>query len=132
MNSIFYISFSFLFLLLGIGITMDLCCELQKLPVLFEHFQEHSEHDGTSLAEFVDFHYGDGQEPEDHHHDDEHDKNLPFHGHHQCSHGSIFIAPLLSQTEFIVLNFFIPSTVSHYSFSLGSEYLESPYQPPKA
>jgi hypothetical protein len=114
------------------GTTMDLCCELQKLPVLFEHYQEQSEHDGTSLVEFVDFHYGDGQDSEDHHHDDEHDNNLPFHGHHQCSHGSIFIAPVMGHDELASLFFSTHIRASHYSFSLCSEYLKSPFQPPKA
>ena len=104
MNSILSILFSFLFLM---GPTMDLCCELPKLPVLFEHYEEQSEHDGTSFLEFLDFHYGDGQNEEDHHHDDEHDKNLPFHDQHQCSHGSIFITPLMEKVE-INLSLWVP------------------------
>ena len=111
---------------------MDLCCELQKLPVLFDHYQEHAAHDGTSFVAFIDFHYGAGQEAEDHHHDDEHDKNLPFHGHHQCCHCYIFIAPLPGQTELATLYFSIQTRASRYSFSLCSEYSESPFQPPKA
>ena len=132
MNSILSISFSFLFLMQAMVPNMDLCCELPKLPVLFDHYQEHAEHDGTSFVAFIDFHYGDGQEAEEHHHDDEHDKNLPFHGQHQCCHGYIFVAPLLGQTEVTMLHFSTQTRASQYSFSLCSEYLESPFQPPKA
>ncbi len=132
MNAISSISFSLLFLMQGLGSNMDVCCELLKLPDFFKHYQEQAEHDGTSFVEFVNFHYGDGQEAEDHHHDDEHDKNLPFHGQHQCCHGYIFITPLLGKAEVATLFYTTQTRVGHYSLSVSSEYSESPFQPPQA
>ena len=132
MKFILSISLGFLFLMQALGPTMDVCCELPKLPVLFEHYEEQSEHDGTSFLEFLDFHYGDGQNEEDHHHDDEHDKNLPFHDQHQCSHGAIFITPLMEKVEIPTQSFFTLTQTGFYSFSLCSEHPESPFQPPKA
>lgn len=111
---------------------MDLCCELQKLPVFFEHYEEHAEHDGTTLTEFLDFHYGNGQDTEDHHHDDEHDSKLPFHGQHQCCHAYIFIAPLFGQIELSRLYFSTQTRTSQYSFSISTEYLDTLFQPPQA
>lgn len=116
----------------AMGPNMDLCCELPKIPVLFEHYEEHAEHEGTSFVEFLDFHYGDGQDAEDHHHDDEHDKNLPFHGQHQCCHGYTFISQISDHVEAAPLHFTTEIRATIYSFSLCSEYLESPFQPPKA
>ncbi|MEB2780564.1 hypothetical protein U3A58_09170 [Algoriphagus sp. C2-6-M1] len=75
MNFILYISFSGLFLMQSMGSTMDLGSVLQKHPVFIEHYQEQAQHNGTSLVEFVDFHYGDEQDTQDHHHTDEHDNN---------------------------------------------------------
>lgn len=115
----------------AMGPTLDLCCELAKLPVLFEHYEEYAEHNGTSFAEFIDFHYGDGQNAKGHH-DDEHDKNLPFHGQHQCCHVHIFMTPLLGQPEIATLHFSTQTKGSHYNFSLCSGYSESSFQPPKA
>lgn len=132
MNSILSISFSFLFLIQGLAPGMDLCCELPKLPNLFEHYEEFAEHDGLSFISFLDLHYGDGQDAEDHHHDDEHDENLPFHGQHQCCHVNIFMTPLLGQPEIATLHFSTQTKGSLYNFSLCSEYSESPFQPPKA
>jgi len=132
MNSILSISFSFLFLMQAMVPNMDLCCELQKLPVLFEHYDEHSEHDGTTILQFLNFHYGSGQEAEEHHHDDEHDSKLPFHGQHQCCHGYIFIAPLLGEMEVGTLHFSTQTKASLYTFSISTEYLDTPFQPPKA
>ncbi|MEQ9377681.1 MAG: hypothetical protein RIG68_21020 [Imperialibacter sp.] len=131
MNSILSISFSFLFLMQAMGPTLDLCCELAKLPVLFEHYEEYAEHNGTSFAEFIDFHYGDGQNAKGHH-DDEHDKNLPFHGQHQCCHGYTYIAQPWGYAEMTPIHITTETRATRYSFSLCSEYSESPFQPPKA
>ncbi len=111
---------------------MDICCELQKLPNLFDHYEEHKKFDGDSFFQFLveDYlnNYGDDQ---GHHDDSDHD-DLPFHGQHQCCHGYIFIAPPMELFELSTLNFSIQIRTGIYSFSLCSEYSESPFQPPKA
>ncbi|MEB2787099.1 hypothetical protein [Algoriphagus persicinus] len=132
MNFILYISFSGLFLMQSMGSTMDLCCELQKLPNLFDHYEEHQEFDGDSFLEFLAEDYLNDKDDVQGHHDDSDHDDLPFHGQHQCCHGYIFIAPLLGQTEVATLYFSTLTRASCYSFSLSSEYSESPFQPPKA
>jgi hypothetical protein len=110
--------------------SMDVCCELKKFPILFEHYQEQYENEGTSFLSFIDTHYGGKQDAKDH--QDEHDGNLPFHGQHQCCHCYIFIAPLLGQTEINPSYFSQGSGSSIYNFSVCSVYPASPFQPPKA
>lgn len=132
MNTILSIPFSLLFLIQSMGPVLDLCCELQKLPEFFEHYEEHAEKYGTSIVEFLDIHYGDEQKQDEAHHDDEHDKNLPFHGQHQCFHAFVFITPLPGQLEVATLYYSIPTKTSRYIFSIGTEYSVSPFQPPKA
>lgn len=111
---------------------MDLSFELKKLPALFEHFEEHRLHDGTSLTAFLNYHYGLSKEAESHHHDDEHDSKLPFHGQHQSGPGVVFITPFYTQIALGELPFSIQSQFSIYSFSISTEHLSSPFQPPKA
>lgn len=132
MNYILSISFSFLFLLQAMGPNMDLCCELQKLPNLFDHYEEHKAFDGDSFFQFLAEDYlNDKGEAQGHHDDSDHD-DLPFHGQHQCCHGSIFIAPLLSHIEMTVFHFSTQAKTSLYAFSVSTEYLDTPFQPPKA
>lgn len=132
MKFILSISFVFLFLAQALGSSMDLCCELVKLPSFIEHYQEQAQKDGTSLAEFIDVHYGDGQRDQNHHQEDEHDDQLPFHGQHQCFHGNIFVTPSTNKINLVAYVFFGPTRLSYYHFLLGFEYSESPFQPPKA
>lgn len=62
--------------------------ELLKLPILLEHFSEHSAHNKSlSFSEFLSMHYhhdndGDG--------DDASDRRLPFKSHDNCIHSSSF------------------------------------------
>lgn len=111
---------------------MDLCCELQKLPVLFEHYQELEEESGISFWSFLDIHYGDGSESENIPHQDEHDSNLPFNGQHQCCHGQIFMVHLFVKTDFNKQVFISEKGATEYNFSTSTSYLDSPFQPPKA
>ncbi|SMD44725.1 hypothetical protein SAMN00777080_3353 [Aquiflexum balticum DSM 16537] len=132
MNSILSISFSFLFLMQATAPGMDLCCELQKLPNLFDHYEEHQEFDGDSFLDFLaEDYFNDTGDAQGHHDDSDHD-DLPFHGQHQCCHVHIFMTPLLGQPEIATLHFSTQTKGSHYNFSLCSEYSESPFQPPKA
>ncbi|WP_144960149.1 hypothetical protein [Gillisia sp. Hel_I_86] len=82
MNFITSISLTFLFLLQGFGLTLDLCCELPKISNLLEH----NEAFGDSFMEFIeeDYFTFDGSQK---HHDTPDHEHLPFQGsHHCCAH----------------------------------------------
>lgn len=127
------ISFSFLFLIQGVMPNLDICYEFQKLPNLFEHYQEHKECFDNSFFEFLVDDYLDidknSVDATDHHGDKDHE-NLPFQGSHQCHHVCVFYL----ETQ----NF--PLTVSHnselaqpnyYNPIFTSQFQDSPFQPPK-
>ncbi len=125
------ILFAFLFLSQAMVPNMNLFCELEKLPNLFEHFEEHEQQDGISLLDFLDFHYGSGQQSPAHHHNDEHDDQLPFHGNHQCCH-TFVVFTAEQQLLLTALKLSTKIKFGQYSFSTASEYLETFFQPPKA
>ena len=78
MNFFASISFAFLFLIQGLAPNMDLCCELQKLPNLFEHYEEHRAcNDGSFWQFLVNDYLGVDGDSQDHHGDSDHD-SLPF------------------------------------------------------
>ena len=132
MNSILSISFGFLLLMQAMVPNMDLCCELQKLPNLFDHYEEHKEFDGDSFLQFLTEDYlNDKGDAQGHHDDSDHD-DLPFHGQHQCAHGYVFIASLLDRIEMGTIHFSTQTKASLYTFSISSEYLDTPFQPPQS
>lgn len=109
---------------------MDLSCELQKLPNLFEHYQEHKTcNDGSFLGFLINdfFHGGDLAQDHD---DSEHD-NLPLHGPHNCCHPTSFYA---NEQHFsiTVSGFDTPHSCAFYNNSFSSRSLDSPSQPPRA
>lgn len=111
---------------------MDICCELQKVPALFEHFKEHKTIGGDSFFEFIveDYiHHNDNNEG---HHDHDKDENLPFHGQHQCNHAPIYLSYTFSNIELGDKTFSLQTKGSYYQFSISSEYLETLIQPPQA
>lgn len=132
MKSLISILFATLFLLQAFVPNMDLCCEVPKIPALYAHYNEHVAHDGMSFIEFLDLHYGADRDSVAHHHDDEHDDKLPLHGEHQCNHAPMYFCSL--EIPFQIENHTFPLSITYgyYSFSLTSEYSESPFQPPKA
>lgn len=131
MNAIISISFSFLFLMQAIGPNMDLCCELQKLPNLFDHYQEHKEFDGDSFLQFLAEDYlNDKGDAQGHHDDSDHD-DLPFHGQHQCCHPSIFIVAMMGRMEMGTRHFSAGTKASLYTFSISTGYSDTPFQPPQ-
>lgn len=132
MNSILSISFSYLFLMQAMVPTMDLCCELPKLPNLFDHYEDHKEFDGDSFWQFLAEDYLNYKGDTQGHHDESDHDDLPFHGQHQCYHGYTFIAQLSNHLETDIFHFSTQTGATLYSFSLCSEYSESPFQPPKA
>lgn len=130
MNSFASISLVLLFLIKGMAPGIDLGCELQKLPNLLNHYEEHKACNDGSFWQFIldDYINFDG-DSQDHHNDDEH-KNLPFHGNHHCCNFSIFFT---SDEHFtvMVLDFTTQTKFSFHDSFQPSEFLDSPFQPPQ-
>ena len=130
MNSFLSISFAFLFLIKGIIPSVDLSCELKKLPNLFEHYQEHKACNNGSFLNFLvnDFFHG-GTLGQDHD-DSEHD-NLPLHGNHNCCHPSTFYANAQQFSIAVYSSNGLQSFAFYYN-SFSSLFPDFPSQPPQA
>lgn len=131
MNIFTSISLTFLFLLQGFGLTLDLCCELPKISNLLEHYEEHNETFGDSFMEFIaeDYFTFDGSKK---HHEDSNHEELPFQGnHHCCAHSLVYYS---LNTEFEISPEIVESKpqYSFYNSEFFSEFLDSPLQPPQA
>lgn len=130
MNHITSITLTFLFLLQGLGLTLDLCCELPKISNLFEHYEEHNEAFGGSFMEFLeeDYFTFDGKKE---HHDDSDHEDLPFQGsHHCCAHSLVFQS---LDTEYVISPEIaeVKPQYTFYNSEFFSEFLDSPFQPPQ-
>ena len=123
--------FSFLFLIQGIAPNLDIGCEVQKLPNLFEHYEEHKRCNGGSFWQFLidDYLNVDGGSRE--HRDDSNHNNLPFNGNHKCCHPSAFYASD-ENFQLVVFEFASQNKFGYYAPSFSSEYLDTPFHPPKA
>lgn len=104
--------------------------ELLKLPLLLEHFTEHSSKDSSlSFSEFLCMHY---LHAHDNDGDDEHDRNLPFKSHD--SHASVFSSNLFAQRQTIDFKPLVTelnnSLASKEDF-IYSAFSSSIWQPPK-
>ncbi|MFQ3214804.1 MAG: hypothetical protein ACJAT1_000823 [Marivirga sp.] len=131
MRSLLSIGFSFLFLMQSFAPNGDLCCELQKIPQLVNHYLEHKAFDGDSFYQFLaeDF-FNEGHDLAGAHDKQEHE-DMPFHGNHQCTHGPVFI----SSTASIELSQLIEVNTINYpagKIQDPTEFIESPFQPPRA
>jgi hypothetical protein len=110
---------------------MDLCCELPKIPNLIEHYKEHKECNEGSFWQFLvdDYLNIDGGSKD--HRDDSGHQNLPFHGNTACCHPAVFYAPdqyfSLAAVELVQQIAF-----GYHSTFHPSEFLDLPFQPPKA
>ncbi|MGB5928974.1 MAG: hypothetical protein WBH03_12430 [Cyclobacteriaceae bacterium] len=120
---------SILFITTGLVMTMDLCCELPKIPNLLAHFSEHQQRDNDSFWEFLMEDYAHQESGHDHHNEEEHD-DLPFHGNHTCHHAPIVFTGIVSYS-FVPSNLFVDTGNCGYQFSISSTYLETPLQPPQ-
>ena len=120
-----------LFFLQGMVPSMDLCCELQKLPKLFEHYEEHKHCNEDSFWQFMVTDYFDMDNDSAEHKDDRGHEDLPFNGINQCCHPTVFYA---TEQQFLLLNFDLIDSpeVSYRNAFLPSEFTDSPFQPPKA
>lgn len=104
--------------------------ELLKLPILLEHFTEHSSKDSTlSFSEFLCMHY---LHAHDNDGDDEHDRSLPFKSHDGCA--SNFSSNLYAQHQSIEFKPFV--TELNHTLTIKEDYIYSSFcssiwQPPK-
>jgi hypothetical protein len=108
-------------------------CELLKMPILIEHYQEHKqENQALSLLGFLEMHYAHGS-PKDADYDK--DMKLPF---KSCSPSSIstisFYTPFpeFKQQPPLVYYENEQQQFSDYSFSYSSSFLSTIWQPPRA
>lgn len=104
--------------------------QLLKLPILYEHFQEHHEENNSlSFLDFIAMHYSSN---DIHKSDQDEDMKLPFKSPDGCFSASI-IAFLPQAIEFEKrLDFFENEPLNNYSYQeFSSSYLSSIWQPPK-
>lgn len=109
---------------------MDICCELQKLPNLVKHYEEHKKCNDDSILEFFVNDYINFDGLADNHKDDSNHQELPFHGNHQCNHGSVYYS-VIQSIEVSSIGFQAEDQFSHYTIHFSSKYPDSPFQPPK-
>jgi hypothetical protein len=129
MNRIKSILLSTLFIATAFVMTMDLCCELPKIPNLLTHFSDHQQRDNDSFWEFLIEDYAHQESANNHHNDEEHDE-LPFHGSHQCHHAPVVFTSSVSYS-FVPSNLFVDTENCGFQFSISSIYLDAPFQPPQ-
>ncbi|UII29634.1 hypothetical protein LVD17_15140 [Fulvivirga ulvae] len=118
-------------LIRGLAPSMDICCELQKLPNLLEHYQQHKDcNGGASFLQFLAEDYFDLQKNADDHHDDNDHSNLPFQGDHQCCHSFVFYT-FNQEIPATVINFIVDDKVDCYKSFFSSQFPDSLFQPPR-
>ena len=129
MNRSRHIFILFLLVFTTGAMTLDICCQIQKIPFLLSHFEDHQKLHGDSLFEFVVEDYIDhGSDNKSH--DEENHENLPFHGDHTCSHSSIYFPSI---SDFSVSRSFNEKvdTEIYYNFIFTSPVLGELFQPPR-
>ncbi|GBF22165.1 hypothetical protein C21_04358 [Arenibacter sp. NBRC 103722] len=131
MNIFVSISMSFIFLLQGVAMDMDLCEQIEKISHFVEHYQDHREYDGDSFFEYVVEDYFNSEGDNGFHHTGSEEDKIPSHTHNQCCHPIVFVAPANS-VEIKSIRFENSFEYGKYSFLFNSRFLESLYQPPRA
>ncbi|MFY7729167.1 MAG: hypothetical protein ACOVRN_06605 [Flavobacterium sp.] len=108
-----------------------LLCELAKVPLLVQHYMDHTSNDpGLSFSDFLNMHYT-GKDIKDGDYDT--DMKLPYKSHDHSVNSYVFYAPLhqvyrgLSVAPRIVFTKETPEYSYIYSSLLG----QSIWQPPK-
>lgn len=104
--------------------------QLLKLPILYEHFQEHhQENNSLSMFDFILMHYSSNDHNKS---DQDEDMKLPFKSPDGCFSASI-IAFIPQPIEFVKKVVFIEKEpINNYSYKeFSSSYLSSIWQPPK-
>ena len=110
---------------------MDLACELQKLPELFNHYQEHKAYNNSSFFEYLVDDYisidSDSSLPI---HDDTNHDDSPFHGNHHCCHTTVYCESV-DLSSLATRDFAKQSEFAYYKTHHTSEFLDYPFQPPQ-
>ena len=104
--------------------------QLLKLPILYEHFQEHhQENNSLSMVDFIAMHYSCNDQSKS---DQDEDMKLPFKSPDGCFSASI-IAFIPQPIEFVKKVVFIEKEpINNYSYKeFSSSYLSTIWQPPK-
>lgn len=104
--------------------------QLMKLPVLVQHYQEHTAmYKGMSFISFLKLHYFNGDPKDADYH---RDMQLPFKSAESHINISVFIPFIqsfeLNKTFYSIKQSFIPQNNDFYS----SSHLDNIWQPPKA
>ena len=129
MNRLGIKSFIALLLLGMLSMNLDLCCQIQKIPYLLTHFEEHQVLDGDSIFEFIVEDYIDHGSGENHHNEKGHE-NLPFHGSHTCSHAPIYFSTF-NEFSLPKSNILKVQVQTYYKFFFTSPVLGELFQPPR-
>ena len=130
MNLVASLSFAFLFLVKGLIPGMDFCCEIEKLPNLLEHYEEHKSCNEDSFLTFlVDDYLNYGADSKDHHDTTDHE-DLPFHGNHKCCCTSAFYASYQS-FSLAIFEFPAENRFGRYLSFNPSGFPNTRFQPPK-
>lgn len=129
MKALVSVLMSFIFLLQGVSMDMDLCEKIEELSAFITHYQDHKEYDGDSFFEYVvEDYFNDYGDKEGHHNGSEHDK-VPSHSNHQCCHPIVFVTPSNS-VAIKSIRFEGNTQFDQYTSQFNSRFLESLFQPP--
>jgi hypothetical protein len=103
--------------------------ELLKLPMLVQHYLEHSRKEGTSLATYLHEHY---TEEADHHQDSKHER-LPFKCHHVAFFQSVVVyQPKISFNLQPAIGSYEAEKIAYQTAFIPSSRLSEIWQPPKS
>ena len=125
------ISMSFIFLLQGMALDMDLCEQIEKVSHFINHYQDHKNFDGDSFFEYVVDEYFSDDHGGKEHHKNSNQGQSPAHSNHQCCHPLVFIAPS-NLVTLSPLKIKENVQISTYTNEFNSRFLESLFQPPRA
>ena len=109
---------------------MDLCCDINKIPNFFDHYQLHKITYGDTFWEFVEGHYLYNDDEYGFIAADPEHANLPFKENHPTIYQWIFILKL----EKIQLQSLAPIHLNHWGLYKAADPADlyySPFQPPK-
>ncbi|HDZ13783.1 MAG TPA: hypothetical protein ENH60_02635 [Pricia sp.] len=122
---------SFLFLLQGVAMDVDLCGQIEKVSTFISHYQDHKAYDGDSFFDFVVEDYFNGDGTKEGHHDGPEKNNFPDHTHQQCCHPVVFVTSTNAIT-IKSIKFHRNTKFNYHTFHFHSRFLESLFQPPRA
>lgn len=118
MSKLISISFSFVILLQGFGISLN---DISQIDEFIEHAQFHSEQYGDNVFVFISKHYGElkADHTKEHQEEKEDHEQLPFQHHTQISSTSVFFLNTHKEeikipefSKFNTFNFFYQAPIS--------------------